>query len=202
MTFMFSRSLVSAAMLIGLAPAIMGQAAAGNNAPPRVESPTSSADEVDRAIAAEITERFKGDRANFLSFLREQGKTVREYRQEMGTRLSQSSAARPSVAESNEQRVHLRLIQLNRRAAETDEELLTRGKEVLAKLNAGEAFAEVARKHSDDLKRARGGDWGWLKRSDFKVDFEQVAFALKAGEVSQPIVKPEGWFILFVEDRR
>jgi peptidyl-prolyl cis-trans isomerase SurA len=190
-----------AAMLIGLAPTALGQAAAENPAP-RVEKPAPSASEVDGAIADEIATRFQSDRTKFLSFLREQGKTMREYRRETEARLSRAGAVSPTVAEAKDERVHLRLIQLNRREAETDDQLLARGKEVMAKIKAGEAFADVAKVQSDDLKRAHGGDWGWLKRTDFRTDFASVAFGLKKGEVSEPILKPEGCFLLFVEDRR
>ena len=42
------------------------------------------------------------------------------------------------------------------------------------------------------MTRAKGGDWGWQKRSDFKKEFSEPLFALKKGEVSDAIILPEG----------
>jgi peptidyl-prolyl cis-trans isomerase SurA len=52
------------------------------------------------------------------------------------------------------------------------------------------------------MKRSKGGDWGWMKRSDFKKEFSDPAFDLKKGEASAPILLPEGAFILFAEERK
>ena len=197
-----SRSFVFSALLIGLLPSTFAQPAAESPPTSKPEKRTPTTDEVTGAIADEITERFQGDRAKFLHFLREQGKTVRDYHRETASRLAQTSKASPQGVEAKDEQVHVRLIQLNRREAETDDQLVGRGNDVLAKLKAGEAFSELAKQLSDDVKRSKGGDWGWMKRSDFKKDFEEVAFGLRKGGVSQPIIKPEGCFILFVEDRR
>jgi peptidyl-prolyl cis-trans isomerase SurA len=73
---------------------------------------------------------------------------------------------------------------------------------VLVRLKAGEKFEELAREVSQDSRRARGGDWGWQKKADLKAEFSEPLFALKKGEVSEPLVQPEGAFLLFVEDRK
>ena len=41
-----------------------------------------------------------------------------------------------------------------------------------------------------------------MKRSDFRKEFSDVAFDLKKGEASKPVLLPEGAFILFAEDRK
>lgn len=178
---------------------------------------------IDNAMADELTQRFAGDRSKFLEHLRSQGKTVREYRrdveeniiyhymrnQQRQAALAESDAARaqtaamPKTAETDEEpRVHLLLIQLARSAGETDATLQARGEQVLARFKAGAKFGELARELSNDARRERGGDWGWLKRSDFKKEFSDIAFGLNKGEVSAPVILPEGAFILFVADRK
>jgi PPIC-type PPIASE domain len=99
--------------------------------------------------------------------------------------------------------IRLKLIQLKRREAETDQQLLDRAKNtVIAKLSAGIQFADVAKEYSDDARKSKGGDWGWVKPEDFRPEFRDIAFALKNGELSRPFLRPEGWFLLLAEDSR
>ncbi|HUR56524.1 MAG TPA: peptidylprolyl isomerase [Opitutaceae bacterium] len=174
---------------------------------------------IDTAIADEIAERFSGDRSKFLEHLRTEGKTIKEYRaaveeniiyQYMRNQERRAGEAdreaehpvAPAVNETTEPRVHLRLIQLTRSADETDVALRARADHVVARFKSGEKFAGLALEYSQDLKRAKGGDWGWLKRSDFKREFADIAFGLNPGEVSPPILLPEGAFLLYVEGRK
>lgn len=62
----------------------------------------------------------------------------------------------------------------------------------------GEDFAELARTHSDDKgSAARGGDLGWFPRGRMVQPFEDIAFALKDGEMSEVFATRFGWhFIL------
>jgi parvulin-like peptidyl-prolyl isomerase len=127
-------------------------------------------------------------------------------------RVAQSTAVRSTTertktapaddaAKTAEPRVHIRLIQLKRAADDTDASLLAQANQILARFQRGESFAELAREFSVDVKRAKGGDWGWQSRSDFKPRFADAAFSLKKGQATQPIILPEGCFIIFAEDR-
>lgn len=99
--------------------------------------------------------------------------------------------------------VRLRLIQITRREGETDATLFERTRDtVLAKLKAGVPFAEVAKQHSTDPRATKGGDWGWQKPSDFNPQILNAISHLKSGEMSPPILRREGCFVLLVEDRR
>ena len=60
-----------------------------------------------------------------------------------------------------------------------------KGKEVLGKLAAGAAFADLAKEYSTDTGSAtQGGDLGWFARGAMVPEFEQVAFSLGIGETS------------------
>lgn len=176
---------------------------------------------VDNAIADEIAERFGGDRAKFLEHLRAQNKTIGDYRRDVEENIIHSymrnqqrqaqaggggaanapKAAADHVADA-EPRVHLRLIQLTRAPKETDAALQARADKVLERFRAGERFESLARELSGDIRAAKGGDWGWQKRADFRPEFATIAFGLNKGEVSAPVLLPQGAFILYLEDRK
>ena len=67
----------------------------------------------------------------------------------------------------------------------------------------GEDFSKLAEKFSEDEKSARlGGDIGWIKRGTKPEPFERVAFALKKGEVSEPVKVGDAFYILKCEGRK
>ena len=177
---------------------------------------------IDRHISDIQAEQFENDRSKFLAYLRARGTTLREYRREVEEdiiygymkqqqRKSQSIVS-PVRIETfynenkdrfyQEDSVHLRLIQLNRSSGESDLQLYTRGMEVINRFEAGEKFEDLASEYSKDSRRNKGGDWGWQKRSDLKKEFSEPLFDLKQGEVSRPVITPEGCFVLFAEDRK
>ncbi len=70
------------------------------------------------------------------------------------------------------------------------------------RLAAGEDFAQVARAVSKGPSAKEGGDLGWLRHGTIDRRLEQVAFALKTGEISQPVHAGPGMHVFKVEDRR
>ena len=65
-----------------------------------------------------------------------------------------------------------------------------------------EKFAELAKEKSDDKGSAqRGGQLGQFGKGMMIPDFEKAAFALKAGEMSQPVKSTVGWHIIYMENR-
>lgn len=65
------------------------------------------------------------------------------------------------------------------------------------------SFAEVAREHSDDIgTAAAGGDMGFIQRGDTAPDFQEAAFSLDEGEVSEPVRTEFGWHLIQVTEVR
>jgi len=78
-----------------------------------------------------------------------------------------------------------------------------RAQEVLERLRAGEAFAAVAEEVSEDPgSRANGGDLGYFRRGQMVPAFEEAAFSLEPGTLSEPVRTPYGFHIIRVEDRK
>ena len=72
-------------------------------------------------------------------------------------------------------------------------------KEVKEKLDKGEDFAALAKEYSKDTANAaNGGDLGTFSRGQMVKEFEDAAFALKEGEISDPIKTQFGYHIIKV----
>jgi peptidyl-prolyl cis-trans isomerase C len=74
-------------------------------------------------------------------------------------------------------------------------------KEVAERLKKGEDFAAVAKEKSKDTG-AEGGDLGFFPRGQMLKPFEEAAFALDVGQISEPVQTQFGWHIIKVEAKR
>ena len=70
-------------------------------------------------------------------------------------------------------------------------------------LKGGADFAEVAKRHSEDPGSARdGGMLPWLYKGQLLKEFEEVALAMQPGEMSQPVLSPVGYHIIYMSGRK
>ena len=78
-----------------------------------------------------------------------------------------------------------------------------RAREVIAALDAGADFAELARERSVGPTAEQGGDLDYFTRDNMVPNFANAAFALEIGQYSPDPVRTEfGWHVIKVEDRR
>ncbi len=75
--------------------------------------------------------------------------------------------------------------------------------EIEKKLQAGADFATLAREVSEDPgSAANGGDLGCFGAGTLVPEFEAVAFELKPGETSGPVLSPYGYHIIHLNEKR
>ncbi|MBM3292579.1 peptidylprolyl isomerase [Candidatus Bathyarchaeota archaeon] len=67
---------------------------------------------------------------------------------------------------------------------------------VLDELKSGTDFSSLAKKYSQCPSGKKGGDLGQFGRGQMVREFEQAAFALKIGEITEPIKTQFGYHII------
>ncbi len=77
-------------------------------------------------------------------------------------------------------------------------------KDIIAKLQKGEKFADLAKKLSKDPgSKDKGGELGWFNPQQMVPPFSQAVMALKNGETTQaPVQSQFGWHVIQREDSR
>ena len=75
-------------------------------------------------------------------------------------------------------------------------------KEVLAKIEEGQDFGELAKEYSKDSSAANGGDLGYFVKEAMVAPFAEAAFALEIGQVSGIVQTQFGYHIIKCFDKR
>ena len=70
------------------------------------------------------------------------------------------------------------------------------------KNNNDDAFAALAKKHSEGPTASRGGDLSFFTRNRMVKEFDEKAFSMKVGEVSDPVKTRFGWHVIRVVERK
>jgi parvulin-like peptidyl-prolyl isomerase len=179
---------------------------------------------IDDQIKKNIQREYYGDRARLIKTLQAQGMTYEMYRRQerenfivnyMGyqnvdapkkilispLKIEQFYKDHQDAFKVDDQ-VKVRIIVINQPSDGSPGEAKKTADEVLAKINSGVPFEEMAAVYTSGSKRSEGGERGWVERSFFKSELAQVAFSLKAGQHSGVIELPEACYILLVEDVR
>jgi peptidyl-prolyl cis-trans isomerase C len=75
--------------------------------------------------------------------------------------------------------------------------------DIIAQLDAGGDFEELAREHSQDGAAAQGGDLGYFSRGQMVPEFEEVVFEMEVDSyTSEPVETQFGWHVIQLVDRR
>lgn len=73
---------------------------------------------------------------------------------------------------------------------------------ILDKARGGEDFVQLAQTYSEDSTRVDGGDVGFFRRGQMVPAFEQAAFSLQPGDISNIVETPFGLHIIKLEERK
>jgi peptidyl-prolyl cis-trans isomerase C len=74
--------------------------------------------------------------------------------------------------------------------------------EIQGKVKGGEDFAELAKNNSDCPSKANGGDLGYFSRGKMVKPFEEAAFVLEVGKVSDVVETSFGYHLIKVTDKQ
>jgi foldase protein PrsA len=146
----------------------------------------------DAQVDAEIKRMRGDDQARFDAWLAENGLTPESLRQQVRIDLL-TAAVRDAVTTS----VSRKVLQVHVRHILTSNESVAQT--ALAQIKQGQKFDAVAKKYSEDEStRNKGGDLGFLPQGAMPPSFDQVAFSLKAGQVSDIVRSEFGFHIIQV----
>ncbi len=74
---------------------------------------------------------------------------------------------------------------------------------LLGEIQGGSNFEELAQLHSDDIGSAElGGDLGWFRRGTMVTEFDEAAFSMRDGQVSDIVQTEFGYHIIKIERSR
>jgi peptidyl-prolyl cis-trans isomerase D len=73
---------------------------------------------------------------------------------------------------------------------------------VLKQVKAGQDFAKLAKQYSDDGSKDQGGDLDFFGRGRMVKEFDETAFSMKPGQISDLVKTEFGYHIIKVTDRR
>jgi peptidyl-prolyl cis-trans isomerase SurA len=173
-------------------------------------------------IQETIQQKYYGDRARLIKSLHAEGVTydswcrqqrdqwiIRVMKDQNGSHPSKILISPLKIAQyydshmdefKMEDQVKVRMIVLPQAADAPAGAAKKLAQEILAKIDAGTPFSEMAVVYSAGSQRAEGGDWNWVKHGYFKASLDKVAFSLKPGEHSGIVEEPEACYLLMVEE--
>ena len=73
-------------------------------------------------------------------------------------------------------------------------------KEILAKVETGSDFINLAKFYSEGTQKANGGDLGWVTKASLRKELADAAFKLRPGQNSPIVETEDGYHLLWVED--
>ncbi|GIQ68142.1 peptidylprolyl isomerase [Xylanibacillus composti] len=158
------------------------------------------------AELAELREQFPSEE-QFQATLEQVGLTEEELKEQMRPQVLLDKMLAPEIQVTEAQVSEL----FEQRKQElTDPEMIRashilvdnrdEAEQLLGELQEGADFAALAAEHSTDGSASRGGDLGYFGRGDMVQPFEEAAFALNEGELSEIVESQFGFHLILATD--
>ncbi|NLY56323.1 MAG: tetratricopeptide repeat protein [Firmicutes bacterium] len=163
-------------------------------------------------VIANFTEQV-GGRESFEQLLKSQNVSLRDFTERIKEQLriqnflqqvaGDGEVTDEEIARAYEQ-VHAQHILIATTGdPEADAAAEAKIKELKAKLDQGADFAALAKEYSEDPgSKDDGGDLDFISRGQTVPEFEEAAFALQVGEVSEPVKTQFGYHLIKVVARK
>lgn len=171
---------------------------------------TVSEEELDLEIQSIIDESFQGNEEELQSVLEFYGISMESFRDDARLNLLVRKLATEQLEDTEEQA--RQFFEENRFLFDQEEEIEARhilveseaeADDILAQLDDGEDFATLAAEYSlDTSNKDQAGYLGFFGRGMMVPEFEEAAFALEIGEISQPVETNFGFHIIELLDRQ
>ena len=186
-------------------------------------------DQVEDEINRRVLMMFNGNRSEFLDNLRKSGMNYTEYRESVKKEITVSAMrgmryergipptpdeiAEEYKATSSEYRDIMKdsisYSKIFIPAADPNDPMMSPEEryklavQLRENLDNGKvSFAEAARKYSRDAYAEDGGKWPTLRRDDLAVEFANVVFAAKPGQLIGPLLDSAGFTIVKVHNKK
>lgn len=140
------------------------------------------------------------DRQQFKDLLKQQI-IINDFRENMTSDITVTDKDVKKYYDDNKEMFELSSpeIRASHILVETEED----AKMVLSELEQGKDFAELAKKYStDEITSSNGGDLGYFGKGRMVPEFEEAAFKLKTGEISDIVKSEFGYHIIKVTGQR
>ncbi len=166
-------------------------------------------EELDEEVDSIIGESFQGSREDFLTVLESYGISEESFREDARLNLLVRKLAMTEIDPSEEDLIEFfenntslfeqpETVEARHILVETEDE----ADEILALLRDGGDFAELAAENSIDLSnKDDAGYLGYFGRGEMVQEFEDVAFSLETGDISDPVETTFGFHIIELIDR-
>lgn len=150
-----------------------------------------------------------GGEEEFNQALQQSGLTIEKLKENIATNLKINKLIEPYISISDdeveeyfEQNKNLLVQEEEVNASHILVETEEKADEIKGKLDAGEDFAELAKEHSTDGSKDNGGELGFFGKGAMVPEFEEVAFSLGVGEISEPVKSEFGYHIIKVNEKK
>ena len=85
---------------------------------------------------------------------------------------------------------------------EKSSKVLAIANRLIKQMNSGATFSNLAKSFSKNFTARNGGDMGWIRTGQLDSELDTVLRTLKSNQVSKPIKTIEGYYILYLKERR